>query len=74
MEEEALVDTRQQYFWSESSYRLPLKIEFEAKCPDNGDMCIGLFAKEQAEWSDDYSTETLSWFLSPHRDDFTFRT
>ena len=37
-------------------------------------MCIGLFAKEKAEWSTDYSTETLSWFLSPHRDDFTFRT
>ncbi len=61
------------YIWLPKEYTLPLKISLDVTCMNNDDEFLPCFSKTKAQWG--YSDcDALSWYLSPHRDDFTFRT
>lgn len=61
------------YQWIQDRYALPAKISCEVICNDEKDEFLPCFSYTRAEW-DSPDCDALSWYLSPHRDDFTFRT
>jgi len=52
---------------------LPVRIEYEVKPGAQNSECIGVFSHSQADWGD-ANADGLTWYLAPHRTDFTFRT
>lgn len=61
------------YIWLPEEYKLPLIFNCNFVCNTNSDLFIPCFSKTKAEWGSG-NCDALSWFFSPHRHDFTFRT
>ncbi len=64
-----------QYWWSDKKCKLPLEISFDVKCDQMNGEVLPMFSAKRKEWSGIYSSPiALSWYLSPNRADFTFRS
>ncbi|MBV6626864.1 MAG: hypothetical protein KI793_28655 [Rivularia sp. (in: Bacteria)] len=61
------------YIWLPEEYKLPLVFNCNFVCNANSDLFIPCFSQTKAEWGSE-NCDALSWFFSPHRHDFTFRT
>lgn len=62
-----------QYVWLPNLYTLPAEISYDVTCGKESDEFLPCFSFTRAEWNSP-SCDALSWYASPHRDDFTFRT
>lgn len=62
-----------QYVWLKDLYYLPIEITYDVTCGNEEDDFLPCFSLTKAEW-DSPECDALSWYASPHRDDFTFRT
>jgi hypothetical protein len=62
-----------QYVWLPNMYTLPAEISYDVTCGSETDEFLPCFSFTKAEWASE-SCDALSWYASPHRDDFTFRT
>ncbi|SHI48936.1 hypothetical protein [Aquimarina spongiae] len=62
-----------QYVWLPDMYTLPATISYDVICGSESDEFLPCFSFTRSEW-DSASCDALSWYASPHRDDFTFRT
>lgn len=64
-----------QYVWLPKLVSLPAEISYDFKCNDVNDEFIPVYSYNKAEWGNNsIAPDALSWYLSPHRDDFTFRS
>jgi hypothetical protein len=61
------------YVWLESVHSLPLEFSCTFVCNAHSDEFLPCFSKTRAEWPSQ-DCDALSWYISPHRHDFTFRT
>lgn len=61
------------YVWQKSLYTLPVTVTFDAICHDAKDELIPAFSFTKQEWGKD-ECDALTWYASPNRADFTFRT
>lgn len=62
-----------EYVWLPDLYELPAQISYDVTCGDQNDQFLPCFSFTKAEW-DSPQCDALSWYASPHRSDFTFRT
>ncbi len=62
-----------EYVWLNDLYSLPIQITYDVTCGAEEDEFLPCFSLTKAEW-DSPECDALSWYVSPHRDDFTFRT
>ncbi len=62
-----------QYVWLPHIYALPARISYDVTCENERDEFIPCFSFTKAQWGSP-ECDALSWYASPHRDDFTFRT
>ncbi|MEZ4776717.1 MAG: hypothetical protein R3D00_26310 [Bacteroidia bacterium] len=62
-----------QYVWLPNIYTIPAEISYDVTCNSETDEFLPCFSFSRAEW-DRKECDALSWYVSPHRDDFTFRT
>ena len=66
-------DLTNEYTWLPDLYTLPAQISYDVVCNQETDEFLPCFSFTRAEW-DSQECDALSWYASPHRDDFTFRT
>jgi hypothetical protein len=69
-----IIETTDEYYWTDKKFKLPLKISFSAMCKNTDGLVLSMFTAEKREWSGDSSPVALSWFMAANRCDFTFRT
>jgi hypothetical protein len=62
-----------QYVWLPDIYNLPAQISYDVTCGSETDEFLPCFSFTKAEWGSS-QCDALCWYVSPHRDDFTFRT
>ncbi len=62
-----------EYVWLPTLYTLPVRIACDVTCGSQSDEFLPCFSLTRAEWGNP-ACDALSWYLSPHRSDFTFRT
>jgi hypothetical protein len=62
-----------EYVWLNDLHTLPIQITCDVTCRNEKDEFLPCFSLTRAEW-DSPECDALSWYVSPHRDDFTFRT
>ncbi|MEM9163685.1 MAG: hypothetical protein AAGC54_11540, partial [Cyanobacteria bacterium P01_F01_bin.4] len=62
-----------EYVWLKDLHTLPVIISYDVTCGSDKDEFLPCFSFTRAEWASP-DCDALSWYLSPHRDDFTFRT
>ncbi|WP_423226810.1 cadmium-containing carbonic anhydrase [Candidatus Amarolinea aalborgensis] len=62
-----------EYVWLPDLYELPAQISFDVTCGNQNDQFLPCFSFTKAEWESP-QCDALSWYASPHRNDFTFRT
>ncbi len=62
-----------QYVWLPTIYTLPATISYDVTCGSETDQFLPCFSFTKAQWASP-ECDALSWFASPNRDDFTFRT
>lgn len=64
-----------QYVWLPKLVSLPTEISYDFKFNSVDDEFIPVYSYNKSEWGNkNIPPDALSWYLSPHRDDFTFRT
>jgi len=61
------------YIWLPDLVSLPSEINYDVTCHNESDEFLPCFSKNKVQWGGS-NPDALSWYLSPHRDDFTFRT
>jgi len=67
--------TVQGHYWSPDAYTLPLKFRYDVRADTGTAECIGAFSHTKAAFGAMWdNVDALSWYLAPHRNDFTFRT
>ena len=62
-----------EYKWFPEIHNLPVLIELDFTCNKDSDEFIPCFSYNQKQWGKGVC-DALSWYMSPHRHDFTFRT
>jgi|TARA_B110000259_G_scaffold135742_1_gene152871 hypothetical protein len=63
------------YVWLPKLVSLPAEISYDFKFNSIDDEFIPVYSFNKSEWGNkNIAPDALSWYLSPHRDDFTFRT
>jgi hypothetical protein len=67
------LDIQAQYVWTDIQCTLPATIACNVVCHKESDEFIPCFSLNKADWNSGKS-DALSWYASPQRDDFTFRT
>lgn len=69
------IDLENHYEWIPVLYELPAEISYDVTCNNIDDEFLPCFSFNKAEWGvTNPAPDALSWYLSPHRCDFTFRT
>ena len=71
--ESSSVSISNQYIWLEKEYSLPLEFSCNFVCNAQSDEFLPCFSKTKAQWGN-RDCDALSWYMSPHRHDITFRT
>ena len=62
------------YWWSEQKIKLPVEISYEVKCSSYTGEALAMFSEEKRAWCGQSSPIALSWYMSPSRSDYDFRT
>ena len=67
------IDIINKYIWLEKEYNLPLEFSCNFVCNAQSDEFLPCFSKTKVQW-ENLDCDALSWYMSPHRHDITFRT
>ena len=62
-----------EYIWLPELHVLPVTIRLQVRFGKKSDEFLPCFSANRVEWGEG-ECDALSWYLSPHRHDFTFRT
>jgi hypothetical protein len=69
----SIVNITNTNYWLPELRYLPYEISFDFICRSVNDELIACYSKTKAPWAQP-NVDALTWYMSPHRDDFTFRT
>lgn len=70
---EGPISIKKNYVWLQEEYTLPITFTCNVACHSQSDEFLPCFSQTRAQWASP-DCDALSWYLSPHRHDFTFRT